>query len=178
MDTSTTNSDDPASRRTQLAESLRVEPYRVEFALETVKMWRRSFQRAMGLHEHNRYADLTDQLNYLSALDPNTLQVVIDDKTSRIAGLLAQTGSEIEHLYVHVDYQSMGLGRHLLSIARTQSPARLELYTFQRNVRAQRFYERQGFVATARGFADAASNPWANSRDDLADIRYCWQPDP
>ena len=36
-------------------ENLKTIDYRREFGLETVKMWRLSFQRALGLQEHNRW---------------------------------------------------------------------------------------------------------------------------
>ena len=40
--------------------------YRPEYALEAVKLWRRSFQRAMGLEEQNRLGEVRGQLDYLS----------------------------------------------------------------------------------------------------------------
>ncbi len=39
-----------------------------------------------------------------------------------------------------------GIGARLLTFAKRHRPEGLRLWTFASNVRAQRFYERQGFV--------------------------------
>ena len=149
--------------------------YRREFGLETVKMWRRSFQRALGLEEHDRWGELSEQLNYFQHFDPALSRVTIDVRTSQIVGLLTLSGDALDHLFVHVDYQRAGIGKKLLDEAKARSPQGLTLYTFQRNTGAQQFYLSQGFVETARGFASFDGNPWAESKSDLADIRYEWR---
>ena len=149
--------------------------YRREFGLETVKMWRRSFQRALGLQERNRWGELSEQLNYFQHFDPALSRVIIDVRTSQIVGLLTLSGDALDHLFVHVDYQRAGIGKKLLDEAKARSPQGLTLYTFQRNTGAQQFYLSQGCVETARGFASFDGNPWAQSKSDLADIRYEWR---
>ena len=44
-----------------------------------------------------------------------------------------------------------GVGTRLLDTVRAASPDKLALYVFQRNVRARRFYEAQGFTLRALG---------------------------
>ena len=159
-------------------ENLKTIDYRREFGLETVKMWRLSFQRALGLQEHNRWDELSDQLAYFQDLDPALSRVTVDVRTTQVVGLLTLSGEKLDHLFVHVDYQRAGIGKTLLDEAKARSPAGLTLYTFQRNVGAQQFYLSQGFVETERGFASFDGNPWAQSKSDLADIRYEWRPQP
>ncbi|MEM7221152.1 MAG: GNAT family N-acetyltransferase [Pseudomonadota bacterium] len=150
--------------------------HRPEYALELVKMWRQSFQRAMGLPEQNRSDDLIGQLDYFCTIDPAAIQVAIDTSSSTIAGFSVLQAGELDHLYVNVRYQGQGLGSKLLYDAKSRAPNGVKLYTFQKNTRAQAFYLSHGFVELERGFADFEGNPWASSKEELADIRYGWTP--
>ena len=62
-----------------------------------------------------------------------------------IVGFMVLVGDDLDQLYVLPGHYRSGVGRKLLDIAKTRSPARLHLYTFQRNVRARSFYEAEGF---------------------------------
>lgn len=150
--------------------------YRIEYALETVKMWRRSFQRAMGLKEQDHQSDVVGQLNFFSTINPELIRVAMDTRKSGIVGMMVLDQHELDHLYVHVDYQGLGIGTRLLKEARQKSPQRIELYTYQKNQPAQKFYRKYGFTEVARGYADLENNPWASSEEELADIKYCWTP--
>ena len=61
-------------------------------------------------------------------------------------------------------------------VAKRRSPGGIELLTFQRNHRAQDFYKSRGFQEAGRGFASLDDNPWATHREQLADIRFRWEP--
>ena len=52
----------------------------------------------------------------------------------------------LDHLYVRPGRTGMGLGSRFVRLAKTRCPDGLDLYTFQVNERARRFYERNGFV--------------------------------
>ena len=155
--------------------NIEIQDYRKEYGLEVVKMWRQSFQRAMGLEEHNHQAEVQVQLEYFSTIDPETIRVVMNVELTMIVGMIVLNNTKLEHLYIHVDYQGNGLGVMLLDEAKKKSPTGLELYTFQKNYRAQAFYQKNGFFEVERGYADRAINPWVRTRGDLADIRYCWK---
>lgn len=62
-----------------------------------------------------------------------------------LAGIIAFRESWIEQLYVVPHAQGQGVGSELLDIAKRAS-GHLQLWTFQRNAGARRFYERRGFV--------------------------------
>ncbi len=151
--------------------------YRAEYGFELVKMWRRSFQKAMSLEEHNRLDELYGQLKYFSAIDPATISIALDKSTSVIASFMVLSQGMLDHLYVAVEYQGYGIGSHFLNQAKAQSPNGLELFTFQKNHGAQSFYLSHGFHEVHRGHADSADNPWATSAEDLADIKYRWEPE-
>ena len=81
-------------------------------------------------------------------------------------GLIAFHDDWIEQLYVLPDMQGRGLGSALLDVAKRASD-RLQLWTFQRNARARRFYE-------ARGFAIVEQTDGSGNEEKEADARYLW----
>jgi putative acetyltransferase len=78
--------------------------------------------------------------------------------------------SWLSDLYVAPEHQGQGLGTRLLNKAKGESSHR-QLWTFQENVHARQFYERNGFVAAelTDGHANEEKQP---------DIRYVWTKSP
>ncbi|MEL7100478.1 MAG: GNAT family N-acetyltransferase [Pseudomonadota bacterium] len=85
---------------------------------------------------------------------------------ARPKGFLARDGAIIHALYVAPSARGQGLGTALL--AQAQEANRLELWTFQANTGAQRFYTRHGFQEAER--TDGHGND-----EGLPDIRYIWE---
>ncbi len=83
-----------------------------------------------------------------------------------IIGIIAFRAGWIDQLYVLPHYQGQGAGSALLGIAKAGS-ARLQLWTFQRNILARRFYEARDFIAVEQtdGHANEEREP---------DVRYRW----
>jgi ribosomal protein S18 acetylase RimI-like enzyme len=67
-----------------------------------------------------------------------------EDK-GRVVGFSGVKDQELTHLYVRPESQGRGIGSALLDHAKAVSPERLELWVFQKNEGARRFYERHGF---------------------------------
>jgi putative acetyltransferase len=86
----------------------------------------------------------------------------------RIVGVLALTPGHLEQLYIATDHQGAGVGRILLDHAKRLHPRGLELWAFQRNARARRFYEAAGFVPAQ--FTDGAA-----TEEREPDVRYVWR---
>jgi ribosomal protein S18 acetylase RimI-like enzyme len=63
----------------------------------------------------------------------------------RVVGHVLIDGEHLDHLYVHPEAQGCGIGSALLRKARSLSPRRVALVTFQRNASARAFYEKHGF---------------------------------
>ena len=85
-----------------------------------------------------------------------------------VAGLLVLGDTELEQLYLDPSWRGRGLGDRLIQLAKRQRPQGLELWTFQLNAPAQRFYERHGFKVAER--TDGRHN-----EEREPDVRYVWQ---
>lgn len=92
-------------------------------------------------------------------------EVWVAETGGRVAGFAALNGHWLEHLYIDPAAQGRGLGTALLERAKQRRP--LDLYVFQRNAGARRFYERHGFTAVEWG--DGSGN-----EEGLPDARYRW----
>lgn len=75
----------------------------------------------------------------------------------------------IEQLYVDPSWTGRGIGTELIEVAKRCRPSGLQLWTFQSNLRAHRFYERHGFVAEE--WTDGSGNT-----EHAPDVRYVWRP--
>src|SRR3954454_14672667 len=65
---------------------------------------------------------------------------------SELVGIIAFRQGWIDQLYILPRWQGRRIGAALLQVAQDRFD-RLSLWTFQRNARARRFYEKHGFVA-------------------------------
>lgn len=84
-----------------------------------------------------------------------------------LSGIIAFRDGWIEQLYVLPAFHGRGIGTELLDIAKGASE-RLELWTFQRNAPARRFYE-------ARGFRMVEATDGARNEEREPDARYVWE---
>jgi GNAT superfamily N-acetyltransferase len=96
---------------------------------------------------------------------PNREAWVIE-RENHIVALLVLDGTWVDQLYVDPEWTGNGLGSRLLVLAKELRPAGLDLWTFQSNHGAQRFYERHGFAAVA--FTDG------HNEEGAPDIHYRW----
>jgi len=101
---------------------------------------------------------------------PATELWVAETLEHRLAGILVLDGNWLDQLYVEPELTGRGIGTTLLAFARCRRPDGLRLWTFVSNTRAQRFYERHGFVEAER--TDGRDN-----EERSPDILYVW-PEP
>lgn len=88
------------------------------------------------------------------------------ERAGRTAGFAAVRGDDLVAIYVQRDARGQGCGTALLTDQMAQA-ARLTLWTFQANTRAQAFYRDHGFCEIARTDGD--------NEEGLPDIRMHWQ---
>jgi GNAT superfamily N-acetyltransferase len=85
-----------------------------------------------------------------------------------VVGMMSLTPGWVDQLYVAPDRLGEGIGRRLLELAQSRADDELQLWTFQVNDRARRFYERNGFTAVE--FTDGSTN-----QEHEPDVRYAWR---
>ena len=83
-----------------------------------------------------------------------------------LSGIIAFREGWVEQLYVLPAAQGRGVGTELLDVAKRASD-QLELWTFERNAPARRFYE-------TRGFALVEQTDGARNEEREPDARYLW----
>ena len=93
--------------------------------------------------------------------------VTVAEDASGIVGFLARSGGEVRLLHIRPDRIGCGAGTQLIEAVKASGTEALELWCFQQNARARRFYEARGFRAIR--FTDGADN-----EERTPDIRYRW----
>lgn len=143
---------------------IKIIPYDEKYAEETVEMWRDSKEKALGVKDLHNF---DDHLSFLKTVlvKENKVFLAIDEEADKAVGILAIEGNELNQLYIHNDYQGIGIGIRLLKIAKDLSGGWLRLFTFEVNKGAQAFYEKHGFKIIGRGF---------ENEENLPDILYEW----
>ncbi|MFG3321887.1 GNAT family N-acetyltransferase [Streptomyces sp. NPDC048171] len=94
---------------------------------------------------------------------------VAEEASGVVAGVMVLEGEELSQLYLAPERRGLGLGDRFVALAKERRPAGLELWTFQVNAPAHRFYERHGFTAVER--TDGSRN-----EEREPDVRYVWRP--
>jgi putative acetyltransferase len=84
-----------------------------------------------------------------------------------LAGFIAFREDWIDHLYVLPTSQDRGIGSALLQVAQ-RTTRNLNLWTFQRNTMARRFYEKHGFALIRE--TDGSDN-----EEKEPDAVYAWR---
>ncbi|TDL75770.1 GNAT family N-acetyltransferase [Rhodococcus qingshengii] len=134
-----------------------------KYAEQTVQMWRESKEKAIGQKDIHSFENHVNFLNHILA---KNFQIDLALMDLKVVGMIAYNHTEISQLYIHIDYQGIGLGKTLLDLAKRNSMGRLTLYTFEVNKVAQRFYEKHGFKMIGKGH---------ENEENLADILYEWK---
>lgn len=98
-------------------------------------------------------------------------RVTVAEEDGGIVGYMAVSaaGDWIEHLYLLPSHGRRGIGSELVRRAQA-SAEQLQLWAFQRNLPARRFYERHGFRAVE--VTDGSGN-----EEKMPDVRYLWRAD-
>jgi GNAT superfamily N-acetyltransferase len=98
-----------------------------------------------------------------------THEVWVAEVEGEIVGFAALTDELLGHMYVHPSAQGRGIGSALLEKAKERRPRGFDLWVFQQNEGARRFYERHGLECVE--LTDGAEN-----EERTPDARYVWRP--
>ena len=105
---------------------------------------------------------------FISNVTLKECEVTVAEDDTGIVAFLARRGEEIRLLYTRPDRIGMGAGTQLIEATKASGVGALELWCFQANQRARRFYEARGFHAIR--FTDGGDN-----EEHMPDIRYRWE---
>lgn len=97
--------------------------------------------------------------------------VLVAKVSGNIVGFIQYENGWINHLYVHPEFQGVGIGKRLLDEIKAMYPADMRLWVFEQNKDAIRFYEREGFV-----LEEKRDQQHADNEENLPDRRYVWAP--
>ena len=142
--------------------------------IELLRLWRSSFNGAMGLEEDRREEAFQEHLEFLRSLDPGCIRVALAKTTNQMMGFMRKEGTTICDLFIDTEHQRAGLGSEFIRQAKEESDF-LSLSTYELNRGAQKFYKFHGFKIVRRGFASLEDNPWATRQEQLADLTYEWE---
>jgi len=116
------------------------------------------------------YTDAETRDFISEVLLPNN-EVWVAEEAGRVVGFAGFSDGFLRHLWVHQANQDRGAGTALLKVAMDRCPDGLQLWVFQKNVGARRFYERAGFELAE--LTDGEGN-----EEHEPDARYVWKPSP
>ena len=92
------------------------------------------------------------------------MDVWVADVDGVVVGQVMLAPNWLHHLYVDPSWIGRGLGDQFMALARQRQPNGLQLWAFQSNERARRFYERHGFVAVERTDGHGNEERWPDVR--------------
>lgn len=81
-------------------------------------------------------------------------EVYVYENDREIWGFIGLKGEYIEGIFVSGEMQSRGIGKRLLDFVKTKK-TELRLNVYQKNMRAIRFYQREGFKILREGMDEA-----------------------
>lgn len=110
--------------------------------------------------------DLSGAIEFFATVLIPENETWIAEVDGRAVAYVAFHPGWLEHLYVSPDHQGQGIGPTLLAKALEDGTTR-DLWTFQKNARARKFYEDRGWTLVE--LTDGQAN-----REREPDARYRW----
>lgn len=129
-----------------------IRPARPDEYGEVARVWMESWV-STGLEDGSKYL-LAELVARVPRDVENGWSLFVADDEGRIAAMLALHLSRcyLDQLFVAPAYQGAGLGRRLLGFTRQHLPDEIWLRCVRENVKAWRWYEREGFVFEKESF--------------------------
>jgi ribosomal protein S18 acetylase RimI-like enzyme len=143
-----------------------IRPYRSDDFNPVTTLWWRARELAFPDFQRKKGHTFEEDQAYFRDVILINNDVWIVEMDGQPVAFMAIAGDFIDQLYVHPDYQRIGLGESLLAHARTLSPEHLWLYTFQFNINGRAFYEKNGFRIVKLGISPAPESE--------PDVEYHW----
>ena len=149
--------DEPVIRRAEAAD-----------AAQAAEVWLRSYDAALPTVRRGKSDDDVRDYFHRVVIPERETWIAVDGATV-VGVMVLGDGGLLSQLYLAPDSRGRGLGDRFVALAKQRRPDGLELWTFQVNGPAQRFYLRHGFTEVER--TDGSGN-----MEREPDIRYAWRP--
>ncbi|MFC0599243.1 GNAT family N-acetyltransferase [Streptomyces palmae] len=131
------------------------------------EVWLRSYDAALPTVRRAHSDDAVRA--YITEVVVPAQETWLAERDGSVVGMMVLDQDWLSQLYLAPDWRGKGLGDRLVALAKERRPDGLQLWTFQVNGPAQRFYQRHGFVEVER--TDGRDN-----EEREPDIRYVWRP--
>jgi ribosomal protein S18 acetylase RimI-like enzyme len=131
------------------------------------ELWLRSRQASIPANPPAVHDDDEVRDYFCTEVLPNREVWVVDREGRGIVALLVLHEGWVTDLHVDPQLTGRGLGSRLVELAKARQPDVLDLWTFQSNAGARRFYERHGFVVVAMTDGD--------NEEKAPDVHYRWR---
>ena len=131
-------------------------------------LWLRSFDAALPTVRRSHTDDEVRSW-FADVVVPRCQTWVAVTPDGRPVGVMALDGPDLDQLYLCPDHRGRGLGDRFADLAKERRPDGLDLWCFQVNGPALRFYARHGFVEVER--TDGARN-----EEREPDVHLRWRP--
>jgi GNAT superfamily N-acetyltransferase len=133
--------------------------------LEIAELWLRSRRASVPAIPPPVHPDEEVRTWFREVVLPHR-EVWVTEADGAVIALLVLDGDSVDQLYVAPDWTGKGVGSRLLGVAKQRRPTGLQLWAFQANAGACRFYERNGFIAT--------NTTQGDNEERAPDVRYQW----
>ncbi|MEU6475783.1 GNAT family N-acetyltransferase [Streptomyces sp. NPDC047017] len=138
-------------------------------ALAAADVWLRSFAAALPTVVRPHSDDAVRAYFRDVVVPSHETWVAEEPDGAGIVGVMVLADDTLSQLYLDPRWRGRGLGDRFVALAKERGPRGLDLWTFQVNKPAHRFYERHGFVAVEH--TDGSGN-----EEREPDVRYVWRP--
>ncbi len=141
-------------------------PARPEEGVAVAELWLRSRKASVPANPPPAYDDDNVRRHFATEV-VGVQEVWVVERAGRgLLAMLVVHGGRVEHLMVDPDVTGQGIGSRLIELAKSRAEGSLDLWTFQSNLGARRFYERHGFEAVETTDDDNV--------EKAPDVRYRW----
>jgi len=136
-------------------------------AAAVADVWLRSFTAALPTVRRGKTDD--EVRDYIARVVVPDRETWVADSGGVVGMMVLGDGGFLSQLYLDPAWRGRGLGDRFVALAKERRPDGLELWTFQVNTAAQRFYLRHGFTEAER--TDGSGN-----QEREPDVRFTWTP--
>lgn len=151
------------------SDDARVRPASDDDSLAVVEVWLRSRRASIPAIPPPVHTDEEVRAWFASVVVPRgDTWVAEEEETGTVVAMMVLDDGWVSQLYVDPDWTGGGIGSRLIEVAKRRCPEGLDLWMFESNVEAARFYERHGFTAVER--TDGAAN-----EEGAPDVHYRWR---